>query len=177
MRIKGSGNIGIGTTNPTSKLHVNGNLRVENDLSLGGTSLVNVDAAGVTGGRFKIAADGKVSLGNPSTPGSYRLYVADGILAERVKVALKSTAYWADYVFAPDYNLMPLGEVETFVQANRHLPNVPSAAQVVAEGIDVATMDAKLLEKIEELTLYLIDLKKENEALKARIENLENGKR
>ena len=117
---------------------------------------------------------GKVLIGNVTSPGNYKLYVEQGILSEKVRVALKSTSYWADYVFAPDYKLMPLKEVEEFVEKNRHLPNVPSAEEVVRDGIDMATMDAKLLEKIEELTLYLIDLKKENENLKARISKLEN---
>ena len=117
---------------------------------------------------------GKVLIGNAATPGNYKVYIEQGIMAERVKVALKSTSYWADYVFAPDYKLMPLEDVEKFVSANQHLPNIPSAEEVVKEGIDMATMDAKLLEKIEELTLYLIEIKKENEALKARIKKLEN---
>ena len=120
---------------------------------------------------------GKVLIGNVTSPGNYKLYVEQGILSEKVKVALKSTSYWADYVFAPNYNLMPLQEVEKFIEKNNHLPNVPSAEEVVKDGIDVATMDAKLLEKIEELTLYMIELKKENETLKTRIIKLENSKK
>lgn len=116
---------------------------------------------------------GKVLIGNVTAPGNYKLYVEQGIMSERVKVALKNTSYWADYVFAPDYKLMPLEEVEKFLASNQHLPNVPSADDVVKDGIDMATMDAKLLEKIEELTLYMIDLKKENEALKAKVNALE----
>jgi len=116
---------------------------------------------------------GKVLIGNVTTPGNYQLYVEQGILAERVKVALKSTSHWADYVFLPSYKLMPLTEVEAFIKKNNHLPNVPSAEEVRKEGIDMATMDSKLLEKIEELTLYMIELKKENLALKERIGALE----
>jgi hypothetical protein len=96
------------------------------------------------------------------TPAGYRLYVEDGILTEKVKVALKSTADWSDYVFAPSYKLRSLSEVAQYVQENKHLPGVPSASEVVEHGIDVAKMDAKLLEKIEELTLYSIELEKEN---------------
>jgi trimeric autotransporter adhesin len=61
---------------------------------------------------------------------------------------------------------MPLSDVEKFIVQNKHLPNVPSADEVVKDGIDMATMDAKLLEKIEELTLYVIKLNKEVEELK-----------
>jgi hypothetical protein len=118
---------------------------------------------------------GKVLIGTVNAPGNYKLYVEQGILSERVRVALKSTSYWADYVFEPKYKLMPLTEVESFIKENKHLPNVPSAKEVVKEGIDMATMDAKLLEKIEELTLYMIELKKENEGLKKRISKLEKN--
>jgi hypothetical protein len=128
---------------------------------------------------MQISADGKVSIGTVTTPGSstdYRLYVQSGILTEKVKVALKTTSDWADYVFDKHYKLMPLNQLEQFLNQNKHLPNFPSAEEVVKNGIDVAKMDAKLLEKIEELTLYLIQLNKkvealskETEALKARL--------
>ena len=68
--------------------------------------------------------------------------------------------------------MLPINEVETFINANGHLPGVPSAMEVNETGIDVAKMDAKLLEKIEELTLYMIQLKKENEGIKAELELL-----
>lgn len=118
-----------------------------------------------------LADNGKVSIGldpNEVTTynGDYKLYVANGIMTEKVKVALKNTTDWADYVFKTNYDLMPLAEVEDFISKNGHLPNVPSAEEVVESGIDVAKMDAKLLEKIEELTLYIIELKKEINELK-----------
>jgi trimeric autotransporter adhesin len=120
---------------------------------------------------------GKVNIGGVSTPGDYGLYVGKGIMTEKVKVALVNTANWADYVFADDYKLRPLVEVAQFVAANKHLPGVPSAEEVKESGIDVATMDAKLLEKIEELTLYLIEMKKENAVMSAKIEKLEQAKK
>ncbi len=122
-----------------------------------------------TGVPYMILDDvgGRLTIGNvSSTPSGYKLYVEDGILTERLKVAVSGTANWADYVFAPDYKLMPLEDVEAFVKDNKHLPNVPSADEMVESGIDVATVDAKLMEKIEELTLYMIDMKKEIKALK-----------
>gem|GEM_PF-1501439 len=88
----------------------------------------------------------------------YRLYVEDGIRAERVKVDVKTN--WADYVFEPDYDLPSLTVVEQFITTNKHLPNVPSAAEVKANGIDIAQMDEILLRKIEELTLYTIEQQK-----------------
>jgi trimeric autotransporter adhesin len=99
-------------------------------------------------------------------PEGYSLYVKKGILAERVRVAVANSDKWADYVFSANYRLMPLKEVETFIKANNHLPNVLSAEEIAEGGIDLAEMAAKQMEKIEELTLYVIEQNK-------RIENLE----
>jgi hypothetical protein len=110
--------------------------------------------------------DNKVAIGNGlATPDGYLLYVKKGILAERVRVAVSTSSKWADYVFEPDYKLMPLHEVESFINENNHLPNVLSADEIVDAGIDVAEMAAKQMEKIEELTLYLIQANKRIEKL------------
>ncbi len=87
---------------------------------------------------------------------------------------MKSTTDWSDYVFDKDYSLLPLEQVECFIKKNHHLPNMHSASDIVNTGLDIAKIDAKLLEKIEELTLYMIQLKKDNEKLKERISILEN---
>lgn len=118
------------------------------------------------------ASDGKVSIGSVTTPGDYSLYVEKGILAERFRCAIKTTADWQDGVFDKRYNLKTIKEVEDYIMENKHLPDVPSAEQVVCDGIDMAKMDATLLKKIEELTLYLIEQKKEIDFLKSR--NKEN---
>jgi len=104
------------------------------------------------------------------SPTDYGLYVGKGILAEKVKVATRGTANWADYVFEADYDLNSTEEVEAFIQENKHLPNVPSAKEVNENGIDMVEMDATLLRQIEELWLHVIELKKENEALNAKLE-------
>ncbi len=131
------------------------------------TSVFSVTGDGVT------SIAGVTTIGNVTAPAGYKLYVESGILTEKVKVAVKGTSNWSDYVFAKDYKLLSLGEVESYIRKNKHLPGVPSAEEVVKDGIDMATMDAKLLEKIEELTLYMIEMKKENEKLKNRILLLE----
>ena len=107
-----------------------------------------------------------------ATAGSYGLLVEKGILTEKLKVATISSADWADYVFESSYKLMALEEVEKFVKANKHLPNVPSADEMSKNGLDVVTSDSKLLEKIEELTLYMIEMNKEIKALKKENEQL-----
>jgi hypothetical protein len=102
-----------------------------------------------------------IGRGLTKFPAGYKLYVSEGIITERVKVAIKNTTDWSDYVFSPTYSLRPLAELEAYVHQNKHLPGIPSAAEVVEQGIDVGKMNAKLLEKVEELTLYVIDLQKE----------------
>ncbi|MFN0213586.1 MAG: hypothetical protein ACKVT2_04970 [Saprospiraceae bacterium] len=126
--------------------------------------------------RMRIDNNGKVAIGplGMTTPGIYGLYVKDGILAEKVKIAIHGTVNWADYVFATDYKLKPLSEVEAFVKANKHLPNVPSAQDLEKDGLDVADMLARQMEKIEELTLYLIEIKKENDELKKAIQTIQD---
>ncbi len=117
-----------------------------------------------------ILKTGEVGIGAQSDftqgfPAGYGFYVSKGILSEKVKCAVKTTTNWADHVFEPSYKLKSIGEIEAFIKTNRHLPGIPSAEEVVKEGVDMVGMDAKLLEKIEELTLYAIDMKKENDRL------------
>ena len=83
---------------------------------------------------------------------------------------------WPDYVFSPSYHLRPLAEVAQFIEANHRLPDVPSAAQVQTEGIELTAMNAVLLQKVEELTLHLIELAKANQTLAARVAQLEVAK-
>lgn len=117
----------------------------------------------------KLTVNGNVLIGNPNTnlPSGYGLYVESGILASKVKVAVKNSTYWSDYVFEPDYKLMPLKSVEAYVKANKHLPNIPSAEEVVRDGVDMGEIASKLLGKIEELTLYMIELEKQVDELKS----------
>jgi hypothetical protein len=79
-------------------------------------------------------------------------------------------------VFKEGYNLMTLNDVEEFINKNQHLPNVPSENEVKNLGVNVADMDATLLRKIEELTLYIIELDKENKLLKERIDQITESK-
>jgi trimeric autotransporter adhesin len=122
------------------------------------------------------ANNGRVYIGNaaiyPTTAGNYRLYVEGGILSERMRVALKGTAFWADSVFANDYKLMPLNEVETFIKENKHLPGIESADELVKKGLDLGDMQAKQMGKIEELTLHAIEQNKTLEKQSQEIEEL-----
>ncbi len=110
-----------------------------------------------------------VNTGN--LPNGYKFAVNGRAIATGMKI--QTVDNWPDYVFANDYNLRPLSEVEDFITANKHLPNVPSAAQVAKEeGFDVAMINKALLEKVEELTLYTIAQEKKIAAQEARLEAL-----
>lgn len=76
---------------------------------------------------------------------------------------------WPDFVFAGDYELLPLDELEERILADGHLPGIPAAEEVAENGIGLGKMQAKLLQKVEELTLYMIELKKKNDELEAQI--------
>lgn len=97
----------------------------------------------------------------------------DKIRAKDIDVDFNNAA---DYVFADDYELKPLSEVEAYVKENKHLPGVPSADEFSNQGMNVSKMSNLLLEKVEELTLHVIQLQKEIEMLKADNEALRNGK-
>lgn len=90
----------------------------------------------------------------------------------KAKGFLSDTSNWADFVFQPEYQLPPLSEVESHIKAKGHLPDIPSAQEVAANGVDLTTMQVKLLQKVEELTLYAIALKKENEQARQTIQQL-----
>jgi hypothetical protein len=138
------------------KFIVKGNSLLQGKVCIGGDTanpfgIVPVSAGGV----------------NVST---YGLFVKGGILTEEVRV--NSIANWADYVFKKDYNLKSLAEVEDFIKENGHLPNVPSAAEVKEDGISLSQMAKIQQEKIEELTLYIIELNKKLETQEKRLNEL-----
>lgn len=113
---------------------------------------------------------GNVGIGT-SNPGSYRLAVEGKIGAREVVV---TNATWADFVFAPDYKLKSLNEVENYIKENKHLPEIPSAAEIEKNGLSIGEAQAKQMQKIEELTLYLIEQNKTLIQQNKRIQELEN---
>lgn len=172
MRITRNGNVGIGTTTPMSKLEIadgtggeqirisrgTGAVRFVQNSNYDDLYLYNKDASKMY---MYWKYDGNVGIGT-TTP-DYKLTVNGKIKAEEVQVVVDVPA---DYVFEEDYNLRPLNEVEKFVKENKHLPGMPSAQTLIANGWQVGEMNNKLLEKVEELTLYLIAIKKELDLVK-----------
>ena len=171
--------VGIGTKFPEQKLHVsNGNISVDhrsqvilnhtagdnNWISSTGESKAPALAFG-TGNktRLLIAYAGNIGI-NTETPRE-ALEVNGTILTKDLRF---TQSQWADFVFEPDYKLMPLKKVEAFIQKNRHLPDIPSEKEVAQNGVSVKDMQPKLLQKIEELTLHIIALERRIEALEGK---------
>lgn len=180
----GDGNVFIGAnagasgdTNP---------ITTSNKLYIANTNTINPLIYGEFDTRFLKFNANKVGIGYDATNGfgpfptpadvtniaDYKLFVNGNILAKEIRVRTN----WADYVFAADYSLMPLKEVEKFISANGHLPNVPAGAVIEKEGVELGNIVKVQQEKIEELTLYLIEQNKQIEALKVQMEQLLNKK-
>ena len=208
--IKDNGNVGIGTSNPTALLTVNGNMKVPfswnltesqfsreiiktgwvNDLGdyisikHGGNNsetytygLRISDKYGLEFGRddyavnfLKITTQGLIGVGtlNPDS----KLTVKGDIHAEEVWVDLNVPG--PDYVFEEDYDLPSLEDLQNYIMENKHLPEVPSAKEMEANGIDLGTMNLLLLKKVEELTLHLIEQNGEMKEMKKLVQSQQN---
>ncbi|MEO1050054.1 MAG: hypothetical protein AAFX87_05495 [Bacteroidota bacterium] len=185
------GNTGLGTTSPTQKLDVRGKVNITN--SGGGFDILKISAYGATSlpsvvigtannapgvgylalkqastGTNRILFDANsnsyINHGNfgiGTTNPTYKLSVNGTIRAKEVIVETG----WSDFVFEEDYRLRTLKEVEAYINENGHLPEIPSAKEVEENGVKVGEMESKLLQKIEELTLYLIEKEKQIEKL------------
>ncbi|MBO0934105.1 hypothetical protein [Fibrella aquatilis] len=160
----GAGQLSIGAN------YIGGRL----DLSLINSNIATGDKGfsfwQMTGAQSKLAlmyirGDGNVGIGT-TNPGGYKLAVEGIVGAREVEV---KTGAWADFVFANNYELPSLQSVEAHIVANKHLPGIPSEMEVKRDGYALGAMDAKLLQKIEELTLYVIEQQKRIEKLEQQL--------
>jgi hypothetical protein len=180
--------IGTGTPASTATLDVNGAVAVRGqtifdattteigigDISSGDGYRDNLHFYTHDAKRMSIDGNGNVGIGT-TTP-DQKLTVKGIIHTNEVRVDLNSPIEQGpDYVFEPTYNLLPLSEVETYIKANKHLPEVPSAKEMEEEGLNLKEMNLLLLKKVEELTLHLIEMEKKNEMQQTTIE--EHNKR
>lgn len=180
---KATGNVGIGATDPTFKLDVADRIRVRtgpgnstaglwfnNPLNTAAISFMGVYDASTTGiygnvsgwGLLMNTNTGNVGIGTTTLTSKFN--VNGSIRAKEVVVETG----WADYVFDKKYKLKSLDEVEKFIEKNNHLPGIPSAAEIEKNGLPLGDTQRKMMEKIEELTLYMIELKKEIAILKTK---------
>ena len=182
--VNSNGNIGIGTSNPATKLESTGTIRITSttpvlhlretdtsdknfqiDVSGGNLNIrTNNDAFNSASTRLSIDDDGNIGIGTTSP--SEKLEVNGAIRTKEVKV---EASPWPDYVFEPDYELRSLEETEAFVKEHRHLPEIPSASELEANGLPLGEMNRLLMKKIEELTLHLIEVNRENTNLRQQL--------
>ncbi|BBM86168.1 hypothetical protein UABAM_04554 [Candidatus Uabimicrobium amorphum] len=169
-----SGAIGVGTTDPKANLHICSekhftSLRLDNHkgnwrlASSGGSFYISNYTTTPARDLFAINEGGNVGI-KCSPHSTYSLAVKGKVLAEEVLVALHQD--WPDFVFDDSYNLTSLEEVEQQIKKNKHLPDIPSGKEVKQNGIQLGAMQGKLLQKIEELTLYTIQQDKQIKSLK-----------
>lgn len=213
IQIQRNGNVGIDEFDPIEKLHVtdgdifigrnatndpeSGRLRItervdsyqggymhydgdDNILNIG---VHNNNNTSLTDDKDAISIDrtnGSVGINTTSPSSSYKLHVNGNAYADTFYT---DAATYADFVFDADYELPTLREVEAYINKNHHLPEIPSEAEAKANGINLQEMQAKLLQKIEELTLYMIeqnkqieDLKKKNIQMNQQIKSLQANK-
>jgi hypothetical protein len=133
----------------------------------------NQDAVRVrVGGSTKLYVNGQgqVGINTTNVATGFELSVNGQVICEELVVQHSSD--WPDYVFAEDYNLMPLEEVEASIRQNRHLPGIPPARHVDQAGISVGDMQVRMMEKIEELTLYVIEQNKRLQAQESELAQL-----
>ncbi|MEO9850957.1 MAG: hypothetical protein ABJH72_22360 [Reichenbachiella sp.] len=186
LLVEASGNVGVGTSDPDSKIHVNSLGSSIIRFTRSGANVFGYEIGGSTfglydyssseykwrtgnGNVFLVETTGSVGIGTTSM-GTHKLAVEGTIGAREIKVEANG---WSDFVFEKDYELLTLEEVEQHINENGHLPEIPSEADVTENGINLGEMDAKLLQKIEELTLYMINMNKQVKFQNHRMKQLE----
>lgn len=189
FNISNTGNIGIGELNPEVKLTLKDNNQTLSFLTnqklvgswppMNEFSTMTIQSSGIAPGNLafavgntealRIAKGGNVGIGitNPSN----KLDVNGTIHSKEVKVDMTG---WSDFVLKKEYNLPTLEEVEKHIAEKGHLENIPSEEEVLKNGINLGEMNSKLLQKIEELTLYVIEQNKSIESLKQEIKNIKS---
>lgn len=190
-----SGNVGIGTDTPTTALHVvraNGTAKIQVEensptvaarelfklVNNGGPFFVFTDRSLSKSWALASLANNDFAINQQQNPGIEYRFTGTGDLTIAGTITTKEVVVTAtagpDYVFAEDHRLRSLEELEAEIATKGRLPGIPSAEEMAANGVNVAEMQMKLLEKIEELTLYAIQLKKETDELRKRLESLES---
>lgn len=166
-------NVGIGTENPIHKLQVIGTSFSWNYLGGNPTASTNAIFNGFAPDNTQDLISLGVKLGTNSEEVKFKV-TNDGIVFVK-ELRVRELQNFPDYVFSNTYNLMPLLELEKYIIVNKHLPNMPTADNVESEGANIGEIQRVLVEKVEELTLYNIELKKENNELLERLKDLENN--
>ena len=200
LDISSTGRVGIGVVNPAGFLHIKGSSAATNaDINLETNNgqakwqLISIQSTnnfaiadvvsstspfvinkGAPNNSVTITNNGNLLINeNPQINTTYKLDVGGAARANKVVVNTSG----ADFVFDSSYELKPLSEVENYISLNKHLPEIAPAAEMQKEGIDLGENQTKLLQKVEELTLYLIEQNKKIEALQKEIERVKKKRK
>ena len=177
MTLKQNGRFGIGMTSPNAQLSVARGTGVDGTAAFFGTTHVShfnystAENTYIRGGKDNaliIIGDGtgqRIAIGSSTVANGFTLSVSGKVITEEVQIQLKTA--WPDYVFLQNHKLTPLSELENYIQQHQHLPNIPSAGEIEKKGLVVGDMQKRMMEKIEELTLYILELNKRIEVLEA----------
>jgi hypothetical protein len=179
-----AGGVGINQNNlqRASAIGYNAKVSVDDALILGDTSLVKV-GIGLSNPRYRLDVKGVFNMRTAYNSPSFKINDRNFLeldekgqfVLNSFKMKYENEKQWSDRVFEENYFLLPLKDVEKFIAKNNHLPNVPSATEVVKNGVAMDEMVSKLLEKVEELTLYTIQQQKEIDALKKELKNFKRN--
>jgi len=183
--IDADGNVGVGTASPDTPLHVirsdaTAQIHVE-DTGAGNQQMLHLEKTTNAPfvrftsqfGDWDFVAGNSFIISDPTTGNNEFVLTRTGDLTIQGQCSEQATGSCADYVFEPDYELRSLGDLKDFISDNKHLPNVPSTAEIKENGLNVQRFQGRLLEKIEELTLYTLEQQETIDALVARLDALE----
>ena len=182
-----NGNVGIGTTAPAYRLDMSGDIKGSTLKTNGAISVLGISKewqiaydeakGGLYIDEFGVARQvyiqngGNVGIGIADPQN--KLDVNGTIHARAVNIDLNG---WNDYVFRKDYQLRPLSEVKSYIDQNQHLPEIPSEQEMIKNGLNVSEMNKLLMKKVEELTLYMIEIKEEVKVLQRENKDLRQQK-
>lgn len=182
MTLSPNGNVGIGTSTPATKFEIYDNTSKFITFRREGVTKKSHIGYGADheGGLYFgsddnqyilwIQQNGLVGIGTTNPDPNFKLSVNGKIRAKEIRVETN----WSDFVFEDDYNLTNINELEYFILKNKHLPDMPSAKEVEENGVNLGEINSKLLQKIEELTLYIIEQDKRIKNLEIKLDQSEN---
>ena len=185
LMVAENGYVGVGASDPEVRLHVDGGTDVGNAsggyIQLGIQSGLNIGIDnneiqarnnGVVSRLIINNGGGAVQVGSAVTPSGYSFSVNGKAICEELKIQASSN--WPDYVFKNDYSLKSFDELRQYINTQKHLPNIPDATTVANDGIEVGDMQKRMMEKIEELTLYVLQLEDKCTQLKSELEEIKS---
>jgi len=190
LTVASSGNVGIGTSTPEQPFHLshqgttlslfessdNGAVQIRMKSSSDNRRFLAIDSSNTVKSQI-VFGDNEIQLaGKTNSTNIYATFNATGLVVNGPISTTASGQVHPDYVFKSNYQLMPLKDLKSFISTNEHLPDIPSAADVAKNGIDITKMQINLLKKIEELTLYTLEQQKMIEELNIKLSPLEVSK-